>query len=130
MYQEYLEEKKIFWAEQYVEYLHSEEWEEKRVARLEIDEYKCQRCGSWKSLQVHHLTYKNVTIPTKYREWIKTRQLIIIYNEDIDEDLITFCSDCHQIEHEEKLLKKQVLTGLPEIPIVSKSEYEYTFYIK
>jgi len=59
-------------------YLTTKEWREKKVKRLQIDGFKCCNCGSPHNLQVHHLTYDN------------------IYNEDVYNDLITLCNDCHR----------------------------------
>jgi len=69
----------------YYEYLNSDEWKNKARARLQIDNYVCQGCGSrgnsLNMLQVHHLSYQN------------------IYHEDIYHDLVTVCRSCHCILH-------------------------------
>lgn len=70
---------------QYYEYIHSAEWEERRNKRLAIDKYLCQQCGSsgteTNPLQVHHLNYKR------------------IYQENIYTDLVTLCKNCHNGVH-------------------------------
>ena len=64
------------------EYLQSSEWHRKRQERLIVDDFNCQLCSYTNNLQVHHKTYKN------------------IFNEDVEHDLVTLCSDCHTAIHE------------------------------
>jgi 5-methylcytosine-specific restriction endonuclease McrA len=64
----------------YQEYLQSEMWQDKKNLILEIAEYKCQKCGSKKNLQVHHLNYDSVG------------------NEN-QHDVIVLCKNCHEKEH-------------------------------
>lgn len=65
------------------EYLKSPEWNEKRVNRLSIDNYKCQQCNTMGViLHVHHKTYAN------------------LYDEH-ENDLISLCADCHKQTHEQ-----------------------------
>ena len=55
-------------------------WAEKREARLKIDGRKCRTChhdGSEDRLEVHHAHYDSFR------------------NEDVESDLITLCSRCH-----------------------------------
>lgn len=55
-------------------------WAEKREARKEIDGHKCRTChhdGSEDRLEVHHAHYDSFK------------------NEDVENDLITLCSRCH-----------------------------------
>jgi len=42
------------------EYYKSEEWEKKRAFALHRAKHRCQKCGSSKSLEVHHLTYERL----------------------------------------------------------------------
>ena len=58
-------------------YLQSKEWQQKRLQRLCMDDFRCCRCGSIRNVQVHHLTYANIG------------------NEDVANDLITLCDSCH-----------------------------------
>lgn len=74
-------------ANDYKEYLKSEEWKEKKMKRIEHDKYRCKLCGSGKNLQVHHITYENFP------------------NETID-DLVTVCRNCHIEIHEKDNLQK------------------------
>ena len=66
--------------EQYKEYLQSDHWKETRERALERAGYKCQVCGYYKNLQVHHNTYKNIG------------------HED-DTDLVVLCWKCHKTFH-------------------------------
>ena len=69
----------------YSEYLNSQEWQRKRSERLQLDGYKCQRCGFTRSLEVHHINYDR------------------LYHEDVSRDLITLCKKCHsEIEAQKK----------------------------
>jgi 5-methylcytosine-specific restriction endonuclease McrA len=72
------------WKELYDVYLESMDWKEKRRQRILLDEWRCTKCGQYEDqvvLQVHHLTYKNVG------------------DENIVDDLVTLCIDCHQEQH-------------------------------
>lgn len=64
------------------DYLQTEIWKEKRMARFRLDGFKCQRCGSGKNLVCHHIRY-----PAAWGL------------ENIEDDLITLCDDCHSIVH-------------------------------
>lgn len=76
--------------EKYMEYLMSNKWKTKRLERLKIDNYECQYCGSevrsntdeYNTANIHHLNYRRLT------------------NENVEEDLITLCSYCHNSLHE------------------------------
>lgn len=67
--------------DEYHRYLQTEAWQRKRTERLNIDGWKCCRCGSPHRLQVHHLNYDRVG------------------NEDVHVDTATLCNDCHRIVH-------------------------------
>ena len=72
------------WRYTYNKYLCSEEWQSIRSRRMQIDNCRCTKCGQpddYVTLQVHHLTYKNVG------------------DENIVDDLVTLCIDCHQEQH-------------------------------
>jgi len=66
----------------YQDYLNSNWWRETRKKRLEIDNHQCCLCGSERYLHVHHLTYERLG------------------KEDVDNDLMTLCEDCHHLVHE------------------------------
>ncbi len=64
----------------YDDYMQSEDWQKKRLQRLKIDDFQCQRCGTAKNLQVHHITYRH-------------------FRDEPMEDLITLCDNCHREIH-------------------------------
>ena len=64
----------------YKEYLLTDKWKEKSKKCKEAYNYKCNRCGSEKELQAHHITYDNV-------------------GEEPAEDLECLCRVCHEKEH-------------------------------
>ena len=71
--------KNEFNAKEYLEYLQSPHWQEKRAEALDRDSWKCQICGS-EAEQVHHLNYTN-----KGNEYLF--------------ELVSFCKKCHQEYH-------------------------------
>ena len=64
----------------YSEYLKSKEWAEIRIDLFNKRGKKCEWCDCKKSLQVHHLHYRN------------------IFREE-PEDLVILCKVCHEKEH-------------------------------
>ena len=66
---------------EYRTYMQSEAWQKVRRARLHIDDYKCQRCGRGKNLQVHHISYEHLGQAGEI------------------EDLVTLCRECHEEIH-------------------------------
>lgn len=64
----------------YEAYLQTERFDRIRQAVLKRDNYKCVVCGRTETLQVHHLTYRN------------------LYHEPTG-DLITLCRPCHSVYH-------------------------------
>jgi len=75
----------------YQDYLKSNHWK----AVKNIMGSKCKICGSKKSLNIHHKTYKH-----------KNGELVF-YNET-PSDLICLCQDCHHLWH--KYFKKTYLS--------------------
>lgn len=69
------------WRTAYNIYVTSAAWGKKRRARLEIDQYRCTRCLSVSRLEIHHKTYRRIG-------W-----------EDVENDLVTLCINCHTAEH-------------------------------
>lgn len=61
----------------YAEFLKSPAWQSRRKARLALDHWKCQQCGSKVNLDVHHLNYD--------RPW----------GREVMADLVTLCRSCH-----------------------------------
>lgn len=78
--------KKVQWATvlTYGDFLHSDYWNQVRVAVLKRDNYKCIICKTTENLQVHHNTYRH-----HFKEHLHL------------EDLDTLCRGCHKIYHEE-----------------------------
>lgn len=98
--------------EEYLRYLQSPEWQEKRLQVLQRDKYRCVDCGARKRLEVHHTSYKRV------------------FKEDLD-DLITLCRACHEEEHSPKTqtvyvkaskLPKRINFAKPEPVLPSEPE--------
>ena len=62
------------------QYLLSPEWDKKRKAALKTANYECTMCHLSTSLQVHHISYKNL-----FREQ--------------PSDLVALCDHCHELVH-------------------------------
>ena len=74
----------------YKNYLKSTHWQSVRKLKLYEANYMCEKCGSKRDLNVHHLRYD-----TLYCE--------------INEDLMVVCQDCHtNIMHAENETQKKV----------------------
>lgn len=65
----------------YQRYLRSPQWREKRRRILIRCKHKCERCGLWRAVNVHHLTYAR------------------LYDEPLS-DLMAVCIRCHQELHD------------------------------
>ncbi len=65
---------------EYLHYLQSDEWENLSSECKRLSDDKCDKCGSEKDLECHHLTYDN------------------LYSETQD-DLQCLCRKCHNKEH-------------------------------
>lgn len=76
---------KNFTREEYLDYLSSEVWAEKKAQRLQIDNFVCRGCGKpfTPSLppSCHHMNYYNFT------------------SENIWTDLVSLCPECHKTIH-------------------------------
>lgn len=74
-----------FTREQYVEYLSSDAWAEKRQQRMRIDNYICRGCGKPFTPDIpsacHHMNYYHFT------------------SENIWTDLVSLCPSCHETVH-------------------------------
>lgn len=65
----------------YLLYLLTPEWNEKRKRLIALANYTCQWCNAQNTvLQLHHLTYAH-------------------RGDEPDEDLIVLCKDCHEKHH-------------------------------
>ena len=60
------------------DYLRTKEWQDKRLERLRLDNFRCVRCGTPHNIQVHHTNYS------------------LLGDEDVYNDLITLCNSCHE----------------------------------
>ena len=67
----------------YLAYLRSPEWREKRKEFIDAVDGECEECRSKKNLQVHHLTYDNI-------------------GEESEEDVEVLCKECHENKEMEK----------------------------
>ena len=76
------ESKELTPKQRYKAFLKTDYWKAVRVKVFLRDSKTCQRCGSKKKLEAHHLTYKHHRNEMKHLE-----------------DLITLCRDCHKKEH-------------------------------
>lgn len=65
------------WYDLRNEYYNSDEWKYKRSIRMDLDGYACVLCKSTYDLHVHHLTYENIG------------------DENVYNDLMTVCKECH-----------------------------------
>lgn len=68
----------------YMAYIQSLEWKAKSERRKAIDGNKCVLCGKSHNLQVHHITYDRLG------------------REDVENDLVTLCDQCHVFVHDNK----------------------------
>lgn len=73
----------------YNRYIKSEKWKLKREAVLRRDGYRCFVCGNHKSLEAHHLTYKDFGKEKLYQ-------------------IITLCRSCHKAIHKKVKIKDSI----------------------
>lgn len=65
----------------YDDFLNSLYWKERSAERMRAANYTCQECGASDTLlNTHHLTYERL-------------------GDELDEDLIVLCRDCHRSKH-------------------------------
>jgi 5-methylcytosine-specific restriction endonuclease McrA len=81
--------------EKYKDLLLSEKWTEKRLKVFKRDGYKCQRCGTNKSLNCHHTYYTSGKKPWEYPL----------------SALLTLCKDCHTRLHSETKIQIRQAKG-------------------
>jgi 5-methylcytosine-specific restriction endonuclease McrA len=62
---------------EYIRYMNSKEWKERRERALEWAGYRCQICGDKYRLQCHHNDYSRL-------------------GHEEDEDLCVLCASCHR----------------------------------
>lgn len=64
----------------YENYINSTQWKNFRIKLFKERGFKCELCGSKKNLQVHHITYENLST-------------------EKDDDVLILCQVCHQKAH-------------------------------
>lgn len=69
----------------YKEQLKDQRWFYVRARVMERDLHKCQKCGTWRNLEVHHLRYEYGRKAWEYN----------------DKDLLTLCDKCHEKVHKD-----------------------------
>lgn len=65
---------------EYIEYLKSTDWHERRKELMEEANWVCSECGE-KATQLHHLSYENLG------------------EEELEIDVVPLCKDCHKEKH-------------------------------
>lgn len=82
----------------YSEKLKDPRWQKKRLEIFQRDEFMCVRCFDGENtLSVHHCAYEKGKEPWEYD----------------DDDLLTLCQNCHDIEYSERpLIEKSLLFAL------------------
>jgi 5-methylcytosine-specific restriction endonuclease McrA len=83
-------EKELTPKQKYKAFLKTDYWKAVRVKVFLRDKKTCQKCGSKKKIEAHHLTYKHHRNEMKHLE-----------------DLITLCRDCHEKEHKLEIMIKK-----------------------
>lgn len=84
----------------YDRHLQSTAWKQKRIARLQIDGYRCRLCDSIDDLEVHHRPSSYARIP----------------NESVEDDLLTVCRLCHELVTERIRTQRYAGKPLPCLP--------------
>lgn len=67
-------------AKDKLEYMQSDKWRALKFSRLMIAQYKCESCGSFNNLNLHHVTYERLT-------------------QEALEDVAILCEVCHTKLH-------------------------------
>lgn len=70
----------MFDKEEYIDYLRSEDWQERRKEIMEEADWECEQCSE-KATQLHHLNYDNLGY------------------EQLGVDVIPLCKNCHEEIH-------------------------------
>jgi 5-methylcytosine-specific restriction endonuclease McrA len=76
----------------YWSYIQSDRWADKRNEIKKIRK-KCEKCGSRKNLQVHHVSYKRL-------------------GRERDSDLLLLCVFCHEEVHIEQEMERRKKLGI------------------
>jgi len=72
--------------EEYINYINSSEWKEKRGRIIDERGQRCEKCGCEKPISELNLHYKNYDME---------------YGKESDEDLLLICVDCHKELHQD-----------------------------
>ena len=72
----------------YRAHIKSPEWQRTRRLVLDRDEHRCRTCGSETDLSVHHVHYRT-------------------FGHEDGSELVTLCTDHHQVEHALGLLERE-----------------------
>jgi phage terminase large subunit GpA-like protein len=75
----------------YEDYIQSKDWRLRRSAYFSTYSKKCVACGSWKNIHLHHHTYARL-------------------GEELDQDMVPLCEDCHKLVHAQHVGTKKSLT--------------------
>jgi hypothetical protein len=73
---------------QYGQYLKSDIWRKKSSEVKKKRGNKCQECGSFENIEVHHLSYSNL-------------------GNELNDDLAVLCRNCHEEAHEGERIRRQ-----------------------
>lgn len=71
-------------SRRYRDYMHSPAWRRRRAQAVKRAGFRCERCGSMRRLEVHHLTYARL-------------------GAEAPADLRVLCHDCHRRQHDSPL---------------------------
>lgn len=80
-------------------------WEHKRLDVLELDRYECQRCrakGRYRrATMVHHVNHLRDRPDLALSIWYTDK------DGKKHRQLISLCAECHELEHPERLKRKE-----------------------
>lgn len=79
----------------YNQHINSWEWKATRQLVLKRDGNQCTSCSEKTNLHVHHLTYDR-------------------FGNELLDDLLTLCENCHRVAHGRKPLRKKRTVGIPK----------------
>lgn len=88
---------------EYIEYLQSNEWKAKRIAKAKEQEFTCEKCHKKVPVgyHIHHRTYKRL-------------------KNELLSDLMFLCEDCHKTFHKTRKTDK-IIKGTPFVCPYCKS---------
>lgn len=86
---------------EYENYIHSSAWRKRRERALQLGHYRCAKCGSTTSLQVHHLSYQHL-------------------GHELDNELVVLCAACHREVHNRSSSKRYKRKPIAYNPYIRK----------